>query len=96
LGQWPDGEQRLVLPGPFPVSHDLIVPQTGPLLGESERAGFQATSLLDHIGLFQDLEELLGVRVEVITWSVLKPRDDCIRAKAIQLWPEESITSWPI
>jgi uncharacterized protein len=36
------------------------------------------TSLLDHIGLFQDLEELLGVRVEVITRSVLKPRDDCI------------------
>jgi uncharacterized protein len=46
------------------------------------------TSLLDHIGLFQDLEELLGVRVEVITRSVLKPRDDCIRAEAVQLWPE--------
>jgi predicted nucleotidyltransferase len=27
------------------------------------------TSLLDHIGLFQDLDELLGVRVEVITRS---------------------------
>ena len=54
------------------------------------------TSLLDHIGLFQDLEELLGVRVEVITRSVLKPRDDCIRAEAVQLWPEKSITSWPI
>jgi uncharacterized protein len=53
-------------------------------------------SLLDHIGLFQDLEELLGVRVEVITRSVLKPRDDCIRAEAVQLWPEKSITSWPI
>ena len=54
------------------------------------------TSLLDHIGLFQDLEELLGVRVEVITRSVLKPRDDCIRAEAVQLWPEKSIISWPI
>jgi uncharacterized protein len=54
------------------------------------------TSLLDHIGLFQDLEELLGVRVEVVTRSVLKPRDDCIRAEAVQLWPEKSITSWPI
>jgi len=54
------------------------------------------TSLFDHIGLFQDLEELLGVRVEVITRSVLKPRDDCIRAEAVQLWPEKSITSWPI
>ena len=54
------------------------------------------TSLLDHIGLFQDLEELLGVRVEVITRSVLKPWDDCIRAEAVQLWPEKSITSWPI
>ena len=54
------------------------------------------TSLLDHIGLFQDLEELLGVRVEVITRSVLKPRDDCIRAEAVQLWPEKSIPSWPI
>ena len=54
------------------------------------------TSLLDHIGLFQDLEELLGVRVEIITRSVLKPRDDCIRAEAVQLWPEKSITSWPI
>jgi uncharacterized protein len=54
------------------------------------------TSLLDHIGLFQDLEELLGVRVEVITRSVLKPRDECIRAEAVQLWPEKSITSWPI
>ena len=54
------------------------------------------TSLLDHVGLFQDLEELLGVRVEVVTRSVLKPRDDSIRAEAVELWPMESITSWPI
>jgi predicted nucleotidyltransferase len=51
------------------------------------------TSLLDHVGLFQDLEELLCVRVEVVTRSVLKRRDECIRAEAVELWPEESITS---
>jgi predicted nucleotidyltransferase len=38
-------------------------------------------SLLDHVGLFQDLEELLGVGVDVVTRSALKPRDDHIRAR---------------
>ncbi len=37
-------------------------------------------SLLDHVGLFQDLEELLGVGVDVVTRNALKPRDDHIRA----------------
>ena len=31
-------------------------------------------SLLDHIGLFQDLEDLLGVGVDVVARSALKPR----------------------
>ena len=43
------------------------------------------TSLLDHVGLFQDLEELLGVGVDVVTRSALKPRDDHIRAEAVDL-----------
>jgi uncharacterized protein len=42
-------------------------------------------SLLDHVGLFQDLEELLGVGVDVVTRSALKPRDDHIRAEAVDL-----------
>jgi len=42
-------------------------------------------SLLDHVGLFQDLEELLGVGVDVVTWSALKPRDEDIRAEAVDL-----------
>jgi predicted nucleotidyltransferase len=43
------------------------------------------TSLLDHVGLFQDLEELLGVGVDVVTRSALKPRDEDIRAEAVDL-----------
>jgi len=31
-------------------------------------------SLLDQVGLFQDLEELLGVGVDVVARSALKPR----------------------
>jgi uncharacterized protein len=43
-------------------------------------------SLLDHVGLFQDLEELLGVGVDVVTRSsALKPRDEHIRAEAVDL-----------
>jgi hypothetical protein len=42
-------------------------------------------SLLDHVGLFQDLEELLGVGVDVVTRSALKQRDDHIRAEAVDL-----------
>jgi predicted nucleotidyltransferase len=42
-------------------------------------------SLLDHIGLFQDLEDLLGVGVDVVARSALKPRDDHIRAEAVDL-----------
>jgi uncharacterized protein len=42
-------------------------------------------SPLDHVGLFQDLEELLGVGVDVVTRSGLKPRDDHIRAEAVDL-----------
>jgi predicted nucleotidyltransferase len=43
------------------------------------------TSLLDHVGLFQDLEELLGVGVDVVARSALKPQDDHIRAEAVEL-----------
>ena len=42
-------------------------------------------SLLDHVGLVQDLEELLGIRVEVLTRNALKPQDDQIRAEAVDL-----------
>jgi predicted nucleotidyltransferase len=42
-------------------------------------------SLLDHVGLFQDLEELLGVGVDVVARSALKPRDEHIRAEAVDL-----------
>ena len=42
-------------------------------------------SLLDHVGLFQDLEDLLGVGVDVVTRSALKPRDDHVRAEAVDL-----------
>jgi uncharacterized protein len=43
------------------------------------------TSLLDHVGLFQDLEELLGVGVDVVARTALKPRDDHIRTEAVDL-----------
>jgi uncharacterized protein len=43
------------------------------------------TSLLDHVGLFQDLEELLGVGVDVVARSALKPRDVHISAEAVDL-----------
>ena len=45
----------------------------------------EGTSLLDHVGLFQDLEELLGVGVDVVTRSALKPRDEHIRVEAVDL-----------
>lgn len=43
------------------------------------------TSLLDHVGLFQDLEELLGVGVDVVARSALKARDEHIRTEAVEL-----------
>jgi uncharacterized protein len=42
-------------------------------------------SLLDHVGLFQDLEELLRVEVNVVTRNALRPRDDRIRSEAVDL-----------
>jgi uncharacterized protein len=42
-------------------------------------------SLLDQVGLFQDLEELLGVGVDVVSRSGLKPRDNHIRGEAVDL-----------
>jgi predicted nucleotidyltransferase len=42
-------------------------------------------SLLDQVGLFQDLEELLGVEVDVVSRNGLKPWDDHIRAEAVDL-----------
>jgi predicted nucleotidyltransferase len=35
--------------------------------------------------LFQDLEDLLGVGVDVVARSALKPSDDNIRAEAVDL-----------
>jgi uncharacterized protein len=43
------------------------------------------TSLLDHVGLFQDLEDLLGIEVDTVARSALKPRDERIRAEAVDL-----------
>jgi uncharacterized protein len=45
----------------------------------------QGASLLDHIGLFQGLEKLLGVEVNVVACNALKSHDDHIRAEAIDL-----------
>jgi uncharacterized protein len=45
----------------------------------------RGASLLDHIGLFQELEDLLGVGVDVVARRALKPRDDHIRAEAVDL-----------
>jgi uncharacterized protein len=42
-------------------------------------------SLLDQVGLFQDLEELLGTGVDVVSRGGLKPRDDHIRGEAVDL-----------
>jgi predicted nucleotidyltransferase len=42
-------------------------------------------SLVDHIGLCQDLEKLLGVTVDVVLRRALTPRDGCIRAEAVEL-----------
>ena len=42
-------------------------------------------SLLDHGALVQDLEELLGLEVDVVTRNALKPRDELVCAEAIDL-----------
>jgi len=42
-------------------------------------------SLLDHVGLPQNLEGLLGVGVDIVTRGSLKPRDGHIRAEAVDL-----------
>jgi predicted nucleotidyltransferase len=41
--------------------------------------------LLDHVALVQDLEELRGLAVDVVTRNALKPRDERICAEAIDL-----------
>lgn len=41
--------------------------------------------LLDHVALVQDLEELRGLAVDVVTRNALKPRDEHICAEAIDL-----------
>jgi uncharacterized protein len=45
----------------------------------------EGASLIDHAGLFQDLEKLLGVRVDVVSRRALKPQDEPIRAEAVEL-----------
>jgi uncharacterized protein len=47
------------------------------------------TSLLDHVGLFQDLEELLGVGVDVVARTALKPPDEHICAEAVDLLTQD-------
>ncbi|HUY98543.1 MAG TPA: nucleotidyltransferase family protein [Verrucomicrobiae bacterium] len=42
-------------------------------------------SLLDQVGLFHDLESLLGVPVDVVSSGGLRPCDAAIRAAAIDL-----------
>jgi predicted nucleotidyltransferase len=42
-------------------------------------------SLLDQVGLIQDLEELLGVRVDVVSSGGLRPHHDPIRQDAVGL-----------
>lgn len=42
-------------------------------------------SLLDRVALVQDLEELRGLAVDVVTRNALKPRDEHICAEAIDL-----------
>lgn len=42
-------------------------------------------SLLDQVGLIQDLQELLGVGVDVISTGGLRPRHDPIRKEAVDL-----------
>jgi hypothetical protein len=42
-------------------------------------------SLLDYVALVQDLEELLGFEVDVVTRNALKPREEHICAEAIDL-----------
>lgn len=43
------------------------------------------SSLFDLLHLQDDLEELLGCPVDVVSVGGLKPRDDLIRAEAIAL-----------
>jgi uncharacterized protein len=42
-------------------------------------------SLAYHVGLLQDLEELLGVRVDLVSRRSLERRDERIRAEAVDL-----------
>ena len=42
-------------------------------------------SLLDQVGLIQDLEELLGVGVDVVSSGGLRPHHDPIRQEAVGL-----------
>jgi predicted nucleotidyltransferase len=44
-----------------------------------------SASLLDHVGLVQGLEELLGLEVDVVTRNALKPREELVCAEAIDL-----------
>lgn len=45
----------------------------------------EGASLLDHVGLIQDLEQLLGVRVDLVSRRTLGDRDELIRAEAVEL-----------
>jgi hypothetical protein len=42
-------------------------------------------SLLDQVGLIHDLEELLGIGVDVISAGGLRPRHEPIRQEAVDL-----------
>ena len=45
----------------------------------------EEASLLDHVGLIQDLHELLGVGVDVVSSGGLRARHDPIRSEAVDL-----------
>jgi len=45
----------------------------------------ECASLVDHAGLFQDLEKLLGLRVDVVSRRALEALDERIRVEAVEL-----------
>ena len=86
------GERRVAAPGE--LTSDLALRAAERALASAGMNGSDldllvdfepGASLLDHIGLFQDLEDLLGVGVDVVARSALKTRDDHIRAEAVDL-----------
>ena len=64
LRQRLDGEQMLVLPGPFPVGHDLDPPEACPFPDELQSAGIEAAG--EHLPVHRDRGpplEMVGMEV---------------------------------